>query len=85
MKLGVEVLYPEPDWRYLKTARIGERLLGGVGWSHEERAGDGVVVDWDTGAHYLYAFAARPTTGVFDVETAYRRSSTCATRRAPGP
>jgi hypothetical protein len=72
VKLGVEVLYPEPDWRYLKSARVGERLLGSVGWSHEERAGDGVVADWDLGGHYLHAFAARPTTGVFAVETAYR-------------
>ena len=72
VKLGVEVLYPEPDWRYLKAFRIGERILGGVGWSQEERAGDGIVADWDTGAHYLHAFAARPTTGVFAVETAYR-------------
>ncbi len=72
LKLGPEVLYPEPDWRYLKAARIGERLLGAVGWSHEERAGDGVTAGWDLGGHQLYGFAARPTTGVFAVETAYR-------------
>lgn len=72
VKLGPEVLYPEPDWRYLKAARVGERLLGSVGWSHEERAGDGVSAGWDLGGHNLFAFAARPTTGVFAVETAYR-------------
>jgi hypothetical protein len=72
VKLGPEVLYPEPDWRYLKAARVGERLLGSVGWSHEERAGDGVSAGWDLGGHQVFAFAARPTTGVFAVETAYR-------------
>jgi hypothetical protein len=72
MKLGPEVLYPEPDWKYLKSARVAERLLGGVGWSHVERTGDGVSAGWDSGGHNLFAFAARPTTGVFAVETGYR-------------
>ena len=72
VKLGPEVVYPEPDWRYLKTARVGERLLGSVGWSHVERAGDGVSAGWDLGGHQLFGFAARPTTGVFAVESAYR-------------
>jgi hypothetical protein len=56
----------------VKTSRIGERLIGSVGWSHEERAGDGVTAGLDLGGHHLFAFAARPTTGVFAVETAYR-------------
>ena len=72
VNLGPEVLYQEPDWRYLKTARISERLLGSVGWSHEGRTGDGITAGWDLGGHQLFAFAARPTTGVFAVETAYR-------------
>jgi hypothetical protein len=72
VKLGPEVAYPEPDWRYLKTARAGERLIGSVGWSHEERAGDGVAAGLGLAGHQLFAFAARPTTGVFAVETAYR-------------
>lgn len=72
VKLGPEVLYPEPDWRYLKTSRVGERLIGSVGWSHEERAGDGVTAGLDLGGHHLFGFAARPTTGVFAVEAAYR-------------
>jgi hypothetical protein len=72
MKLGPEVLYPDPDWKYLKSARVAERLLGSVGWSHVERAGDGVSAGWDLGGHNLFAFAARPTTGVFAVETGYR-------------
>ncbi|HVH07019.1 MAG TPA: alginate export family protein, partial [Myxococcota bacterium] len=72
VKLGPEVMYPEPDWKYLKSARVSERLLGSVGWSHEERAGDGITAGWDLGGHNLFAFAARPTTGVFAVDTAYR-------------
>jgi hypothetical protein len=72
MKLGPEVLYAEPDWRYLKAQRIGERLLGTVGWSHVERAGDGVSANWDLGGHNLFALAARPTQGVLAVQTGYR-------------
>ena len=29
-----EVQYAEPNWRYLRSARLGERLVGTVGWSH---------------------------------------------------
>lgn len=71
-KIGGELLATEPDWRYLQAARIGERLIGTVGWSHAERAFDGVGASWDLGAHHLRAFGARPTTGVFAVADAYR-------------
>jgi hypothetical protein len=72
VKLGQEVLYPEPDWRYLKLARLGERLVGTVGWSHSERAYDGAAAGWAVAGTQLYGFAARPTTGVFDADSAYR-------------
>jgi hypothetical protein len=72
LKVGPEVTYPEADWRYLKTQRLGERLIGSVGFSHEERAADGITLGWDLGGHQLLAFAAQPTTGVFEVENAYR-------------
>jgi hypothetical protein len=72
VKLGQEVLYPEPNWRYLKTARLGERLVGTVGWSHVERAYDGASAGWNVAGVQLYGFGARPTTGVFDAETGYR-------------
>lgn len=72
VKLGQEVLYPEPDWRYLKMARLGERLVGTVGWSQSERAYDGAAAGWALAGTQLYGFAARPTTGVFAVDTAYR-------------
>lgn len=73
VKLGNEVLYPEPNWRYLKAARISERLVGTVGWSHAERANDGLTVSWDLGDYQAYGFMTRPTTGVFDVDSAYHR------------
>ena len=72
LKVGPEVIYPEADWRYLKTARLGERLIGSVPWSHEERAADGITLGWDLGGHQLLAFAAQPTSGVFEVDNAYR-------------
>ncbi|MEX2204867.1 MAG: alginate export family protein [Myxococcota bacterium] len=72
VKLGQEVLYPEPDWRYLKTARLGERLVGTVGWSQSERAYDGASAGWAVAGTQLYGFAARPTTGIFAVDSAYR-------------
>jgi hypothetical protein len=71
VKLGSEVLYPEADWRYLKTARVGERLVGTVGWTHVERAYDGVAGGWDLGSHTLFCFLARPTTGVLTARDAY--------------
>ena len=72
IKLGGEVSYAEPNWKYLKAARLGERLIGTVGWSHVERSNDGGTLMIDTGEHALYLFAARPTTGAFDADSAYR-------------
>ncbi len=71
LKLGAEALAEEPDWRYLKASRLGERLLGTVGWSHAERAFDGVDAGVQIGGHLLHAFAAQPTTGVFAIDDAY--------------
>jgi hypothetical protein len=71
LKVGQEVLYPEANWRYLKGARVGERLVGTVGWSHVERAYDGVAGSWGFAGAQLDGFFARPTTGVFDAEHAY--------------
>jgi hypothetical protein len=75
IKLGSDVLEAEPNWRYLKAARLAERLVGTVGWSHAERAYDGVAAAWDVEGVQLYGFAARPTTGVFEVEHAYSHLS----------
>jgi nitrite reductase (NADH) large subunit len=75
IKLGQEVLYPEPNWRYLKMNRLGERLVGTVGWSHVERAYDGAAGAFEYAGAQLYGFAAQPTTGVFDAESAYSNQS----------
>ncbi len=72
IKLGSEVSYAEPNWKYLKAARLGERLIGTVGWTHVERSNDGGTLMIDSGEHALYLFAARPTTGVFDADSGYR-------------
>jgi hypothetical protein len=73
MKLGAEIAYTEPAWKYLKTARLGERLLGTVEWSHVGRAGDGVAGSWDFGGYQANLFAAQPTTGVFAVDEGYQQ------------
>lgn len=71
-KLGAEVAYTEADWKYLKTARLAERLIGTVGWSHVERATDAIAAGYDFGGHRVDAFGGRPTTGVFEVDKGMR-------------
>lgn len=78
LTLGDEIPYAEADWAYLKKLRIGQRLLGTVPWSHVERSYDGGLVSWSPGFGNLSAFAATPTTGVFDVDDAYRFQSDVA-------
>lgn len=68
---GTEVMYPEPNWKYLKNARVGQRLLGGVGWTHVERTNDGGSLAYDFGDYHVVGFGGRPTTGVFDADDAY--------------
>ena len=73
IKLGSqEVSYAEPNWRYLRTQRIGERIVGTVGWSHVERAYDGFSAGAELSGARLFAFGARPTQGVFEARGAYR-------------
>jgi hypothetical protein len=71
IKLGTEVMYPEGNWKYLKIRRGSQRLGGTVGWTHGERTNDGVSAAYDFGTNHLYLFAARPTTGVFDIDSSY--------------
>jgi hypothetical protein len=71
IKLGTEVMYPEANWKYLKIKRVSQRLVGTVGWTHGERSNDGVTAAYDMGGHHLYLFGAKPTTGVFDINSAY--------------
>ena len=74
LNFGTTVRYDDPDWRYLKLKRLSQRLVGTVGWTHVERAYDGLsAVASPLAGHSVHLFAARPTTGVFDVERGYRR------------
>ncbi|MHC4732718.1 MAG: alginate export family protein, partial [Planctomycetota bacterium] len=75
IKLGTEVMYPEPNWKYLKVARGSQRLVGTVGWTHAERSNDGVAASYDLGDYLVYAFGAKPTTGVFDIRRSYSSQS----------
>lgn len=69
--LGGEVAYPEESWQYLKNERLANRLVGSSGWEHGARAFDGASFGWDLGDHYLFGFGAKPTLGVYDVNSAY--------------
>jgi hypothetical protein len=71
IKGGLEVKYPEANWKYLKGARLSQRLVGTVGWTHGERSNDGVVMAYDMGDLHLHLFGAKPTTGVFDLNSGY--------------
>jgi hypothetical protein len=72
IKLGTQAMYPEPNWKYLKIKRASQRLVGTVGWTHGERSNDGITGFYETDNHHLYAFVAMPTTGVFDIDDAYK-------------
>jgi hypothetical protein len=72
IKLGTEHMYKEANWKYLKVARASQRLVGGVGWTHGERSNDGGTLAWDTEGYHVFGFGAMPTTGVFDINKAYR-------------
>jgi hypothetical protein len=71
--LGTQVKYKEPNWNYLKIKRTSQRLVGDVGWTHSARSTDGFTLTFDDGDHNVFAFAVKPTTGVFDIEDAYKR------------
>lgn len=70
---GSQVKYAEGNWNYLRLQRLAQRLVGTVGWSNEQRAYDGLTVNWDHKDHNVYGFFARPTTGVFDIENGYKQ------------
>jgi len=70
---GTYVPYDDASWRYLKGRRVSQRLLGTVGWTHGERAYDGVNAFTRRRGHAVHGFALEPTTGVFEVERGYRR------------
>ncbi|MGH0037858.1 MAG: alginate export family protein [Myxococcota bacterium] len=76
IKMGTLVKYEEADWTYVKTARISQRLVGTVGFTNAERSYDGLSVGSRAlDGHFVHAFVAQPTTGVFDVPSAYERQN----------
>jgi hypothetical protein len=72
IKLGTQAMYKEGNWKYLKIKRLSQRMVGTVGWTNVERSNDGVSIGYDWNGYDFYGFAAKPTTGVFTHEDAYR-------------
>jgi hypothetical protein len=66
-------MYPEANWKYLKVARVSQRLVGTVGWTHGERSNNAVSAAYDMGDYHLFAWGGEPTKGVFDIDGAYGR------------
>ncbi len=73
INMGTEIGYEEANWRYLKSKRQSQRLVGSVDWSNGARSNDGLASRVTVGEHVLHLFVAQPTTGVFVVdEEAYK-------------
>jgi hypothetical protein len=72
IKLGTQAMYKEGNWKYLKVKRASQRMVGTVGWTNVERSNDGVSIGYDWNGYDFYGFAAKPTTGVFDHDNAYK-------------
>jgi hypothetical protein len=76
INLGTGVAYPEADWTFVKVKRLSQRLVGTVGWTNVERSYDGLsVTSRAVDGHFVQAFVAQPTTGVFDAPSAYERQN----------
>jgi hypothetical protein len=69
---GSQPTHPEPAWKYLKQSRLSQRLIGVSPWSTVERSFDGVSGSFDSDAFRVDAYAAQPTTGVYDLRNGYR-------------
>lgn len=76
INMGAEVGYEEADWKYLKSKRLAQRLMGAVDWTNGARSNDAVASRVAVGKHVLHLFVAQPTTGVFVVDyDAYRTNN----------
>jgi hypothetical protein len=73
IKNATAVNYKDANWQYLKHKRLGQRLVGGVGWTHGERSYDGVSGRMEQDGHVLHLYVAEPTTGVFEIDRGYKR------------
>jgi len=65
---GTEVVAKDPTLNFLKTQRISQRLIGTFGFSHIGRAFDGAQLTLPLGTANFTGVAARPTTGVFQLD-----------------
>lgn len=72
LRMGTWVDYTGEEWRYIKKRRMGERLVGIVGWTNGTRAFDGIRGDIERAGHHVTGFAAQPTRGVLDVDGAFK-------------
>jgi hypothetical protein len=73
LKNASAVGYKDGNWKYLKNKRLGQRLVGGVGWTHGERSYDGVSARMEQDGQVLHLYVAEPTTGVFEIDRGYKR------------
>jgi hypothetical protein len=73
LKNASAISYQEGNWKYLKNKRLGQRLVGGVGWTHGERSYDGFSARMEQDGHVLDLYVAEPTTGVFEIDRGYKR------------
>ncbi|MBI3302754.1 MAG: alginate export family protein [Deltaproteobacteria bacterium] len=64
---GLEVMTQEPTLDWLKTMRLGQRLIGPFGFSHVGRAFDGLTASWTRAPLNFTLLAAHPTQGGFDL------------------
>jgi hypothetical protein len=64
---GVERTPRSPALTSLKNTRVAQRLLGPFGFTHGQRANDGLTLQTTRAGHTFTAIAVRPTSGVFTV------------------
>ncbi len=70
---GTLIRYEEDNWKYLKNNRLAQRLVGTVDWSDGARSYDGASALMEQDGHVVHLYAAEPTTGVFEIDRAYKR------------
>jgi hypothetical protein len=73
INLGTLGTYPEANWNYVKAARLSQRLVGTVDWTHGAHAFHSVSSVLAPEGSVLHLFAAEPTTGVFAIRRGYER------------
>lgn len=65
---GGEVVPKNASLAAVKSARVGQRLIGAFGFSHVGRSADGAQYTFNTPALNLTAAAFRPTVGAFNTD-----------------